>query len=199
MYQFKLSNNGSCKTQKYEKSKKSTHRQYLLKDSANRVWTENNYAGDAIFGGKNFFELLAEMNKTTAQLKKINCTPTELGIQLYNGTTKIIKRIDGKIINIELKYPEILDKDELWQNRRPELEAEAKVEVKPKKRNIKMEPTQQLRAMKKKYMKELLELYSNYQKHKSAMKVFYESLKPTEEHKQILAKVLQERTEWVSY
>ena len=48
-------------------------------------------------------------------------------------------------------------------------------------------------------MKELLELYSNYQKHKSAMKVFYESLKQTEEHKILLSKVLEERTEWVSY
>ena len=68
MYQFKLSNNDSCKTQN------STHHQYLLKDSSNNVWTENNYTGDATFGGKNFFELLAEMNKTPAQLKKIKCS-----------------------------------------------------------------------------------------------------------------------------
>ena len=62
-----------------------------------------------------------------------------------------------------------------------------------------MEPTQQLRAMKKKYMKELVELYFGYQKHKISKNAFYENLKPTDAHKQMLAKVLQERTEWDSY
>jgi NAD-dependent DNA ligase len=93
-----------------------------MKDQANRVWTENRYSGDATFGGKNFFELLAELNKTPAELKRTKCSPTELGMKLYKGTTKIIKKVDGKIHNVELKFPELLVDDErIWRNRKPVL------------------------------------------------------------------------------
>lgn len=33
-----------------------------MKDNKGNVWTESNYEGYGIFGGKDFFELLAEMN-----------------------------------------------------------------------------------------------------------------------------------------
>jgi NAD-dependent DNA ligase len=93
-----------------------------MKDQANRVWTENRYSGDATFGGKNFFELIAELNKTPAELKRTKCSPTELGMKLYKGTTKIIKKVDGKIHNVELKFPELLVDDErIWRNRKPVL------------------------------------------------------------------------------
>ncbi len=120
MFQFKLSDNGKKQTKTFEKSTSSTHKRYFMKDQANRVWEENTYAGDAVFGGKNFFELIAELNKSPAELKTLNCTPVEFGQKLYKGTTKIIKKVDGKIVNVELKFPEILEDDErLWKNRKP--------------------------------------------------------------------------------
>jgi len=122
MFHFKLSDNGKVQTKNFEKSRPSTHKRYFMKTQTNKVWEENKYAGDAVFGGKNFFELLAELNKTPSELKKLKCSPIEFGQKLYRGTTKIIKKNDGKIVNVELKYPEILEDDErLWKNRKPEL------------------------------------------------------------------------------
>ena len=122
MFHFKLSDNTKENTRTYERSKPSTHKTYFMKDQANRVWTENRYSGDATFGGKNFFELLAELNKTPAEFKRTKCSPTELGMKLYKGTTKIIKKVDGKIHNVELKFPELLVDDErIWRNRKPVL------------------------------------------------------------------------------
>lgn len=122
MFHFKLSDNNKVQTKTYEKSKPSTHKRYFMKTQENKVWEENHYAGDAVFGGKNFFELLAELNKTPAELKKLKCSSIEFGQKLYRGTTKIIKKKDGGIINVELKYPEILEDDErLWKNRKPSL------------------------------------------------------------------------------
>ena len=121
MYHFKLSDSKE-KTRTYERSKPSTHKRYFMKTQENKVWEENKYAGDAVFGGKNFFELVAELNKTPAELKRTKCSPTELGMKLYKGTVKIIKKVDGKIHNVELKFPEILADDErIWRNRKPEL------------------------------------------------------------------------------
>ena len=120
LYHFKLSDNAKNQTKTYEKSKPSTHKRYFMKTQENKVFEENKYAGDAMFGGKNFFELFAELNKTPAELKKLKCTPVEFGQKLYKGTTKIIKKVDGKIVNVELKFPEILEDDEkIWKNRKP--------------------------------------------------------------------------------
>ena len=121
MFHFKLSDSKE-KTRTYERSKPSTHKRYFMKTPENKVWEENKYAGDAVFGGKNFFELVAELNKTPAELKRTKCSPTELGMKLYKGTVKIIKKVDGKIHNVELKFPELLVDDErIWRNRKPEL------------------------------------------------------------------------------
>jgi DNA ligase (NAD+) len=121
LYHFKLSDSKE-KTRTYERSKPSTHKRYFMKTQENKVWEENKYAGDAVFGGKNFFELVAELNKTPAELKRTKCSPTELGMKLYKGTVKIIKKVDGKIHNVELKFPELLADDErMWRNRKPEL------------------------------------------------------------------------------
>ena len=62
------------------------------------------------------------MNMSKSRLEKANCSPTEMGMKLYRGTTKLIKKSKGQIINLELKYPEILIDDErIWRSRRPAL------------------------------------------------------------------------------
>ncbi len=118
---FKLSDSNKF-TRIYDINDSRSHKSFFLKDNQNHVWHEKQYKGDASFGGKNFFELLAEMNMSKSRLEKANCSPTEMGMKLYRGTTKLIKKSKGQIINLELKYPEILIDDErIWRSRRPEL------------------------------------------------------------------------------
>ena len=40
-----------------------------MMDNKGNVWTEDNYEGYGIFGGKDYYELLAEMNGVTSDLK----------------------------------------------------------------------------------------------------------------------------------
>lgn len=102
-----------------------SHKSFFMMDDSRHMWTETQYKGDASFGGKNFFELLAEMNMSKSRLEKANCSPTEMGMKLYRGTTKLIKKSKGQIINLELKYPEILIDDEhSWKNRKPKIVTE---------------------------------------------------------------------------
>ena len=118
---FKLSDSDKF-TRIYNIKDPRSHRWIFLKDDQHHVWHETQYKGDASFGGKNFFELLAEMNMSKSRLEKANCSPTEMGMKLYRGTTKLIKKSKGQIINLELKYPEILIDDErIWRGRRPVL------------------------------------------------------------------------------
>ena len=42
-------------------SNRDTFRVYMT-DNAGNIWTENDYEGYGVFGGKDFYELLAEMN-----------------------------------------------------------------------------------------------------------------------------------------
>ena len=45
-------------------SVRSTFRVQMM-DNKGNVWTENNYDGYGVFGGKDYYELLAEMNGIT--------------------------------------------------------------------------------------------------------------------------------------
>jgi hypothetical protein len=49
-------------------STNSTFKVDMLDDKGN-VWTENNYDGYGVFGGKDYYELLAEMNGVTSDLE----------------------------------------------------------------------------------------------------------------------------------
>jgi len=53
-------------------------------DNKGNVWTENNYEGYGVFGGKDFYELLAEMNGFTSDLTGDSYTDAarEFGIDL---------------------------------------------------------------------------------------------------------------------
>jgi hypothetical protein len=50
-------------------SNRSTFKVQMLDNNGN-VWTENNYDGYGVFGGKDFYELLAEMNGFISELYK---------------------------------------------------------------------------------------------------------------------------------
>ncbi len=95
-----------------------THKIYHMKTANNQVWTENAYKGDATFGGKNFFALIAEMNATKAMLAKSD--PIDLGQKIYNGSIKLISRKGGIVCPRDIQWPEILEDDERkWNNVKP--------------------------------------------------------------------------------
>lgn len=100
----------------YDMAFPSSHHSYFMKSDTLDVYREKEYKGDGIFGGKDFFILIAEMNfkkhktRTKSELR-------ELGTNLYNGTQKIF--IGGK--EKTLKWPEIVADDERpWLNRKSE-------------------------------------------------------------------------------
>jgi hypothetical protein len=49
-------------------SNRGTFRVQMIDDKGN-VWTEDNYEGYGVFGGKDYYELLAEMNGVTCELE----------------------------------------------------------------------------------------------------------------------------------
>ena len=64
----------SWKTQDTDKSiansysTRRTFKVYMIDDKGNK-WEENNYDGYGLFGGKDYYELLAEMNGITSELQ----------------------------------------------------------------------------------------------------------------------------------
>ena len=181
LYRFKTSDTKDV-TWIYEKSKPHSHKWYFLKDESFHVWTEREYKGDAVFGGKNYFELLAELNMPVGTLK--NSTATEMGMKLHLGTAKLIKKIKGETVNIELKYPEILVDDEhTWKNRKPEIidapvdepeldpsyecECDYCVSVKMKNKMRRKKNKTKILNMKIEVLNELHNLYPMYEEHKT--------------------------------
>jgi hypothetical protein len=83
---------------------------HMLDDKGNR-YTEEKYEGYGIFGGKDYYELLAEMNYPEA--KEIGTDPDKLrtmGINLQYGNTD-----DGKI-----RWPNLVENPDIdWQNKQP--------------------------------------------------------------------------------
>ena len=103
----------------YDESYPSSHRAYFMKTPNNRVYEELHYKGDGVFAGKNYFELLGELNLPP----KSNITDvTAFGKAIFAGTTKIIRRLSTKIETREVIYPGIYEDDELiWKNQKTEI------------------------------------------------------------------------------
>jgi hypothetical protein len=75
-----------------------------LKDNEGRVWEEGSYEGYGKFGGKDYFELFAEMNK-----KK------------YDDMRVIIEIYYNSLNNKDVLYPNLVEnKNFEWCNERPE-------------------------------------------------------------------------------
>ena len=55
-------------------SGRPTFRVHMI-DNEENVWTEDNYDGYGVFGGKDFYELVAEMNCFTATKEQIKAHP----------------------------------------------------------------------------------------------------------------------------
>ncbi len=104
----------------YNCAKPVSHKVVFMKDHTNQIWEEREYKGDGVFGGMNYFELLTKNNMSDVCYKRLTCTPAEMGIKLMLGKSKLVKKVNGKIVEVELKYPELCIEDErLWKNRKP--------------------------------------------------------------------------------
>jgi len=101
----------------YDEAYPSSHRKYFMKTQNNVVYEERHYKGDGIFGGKDYFELLGELNRPPNS-KMTNMA--EFGKMLFSGRTKVIRKTpDGKIETKEIVYPGIYADDELiWKNQK---------------------------------------------------------------------------------
>lgn len=104
----------------YDRNQPSSHKRWFMKTHDNKVWEEDEYKGDAVFGQKNYFELLAEINMSPSRLEKCKYTAEEIGRRVYSGRAKLIKIQNGAAVDIEIKWPEICADDERpWKNRKP--------------------------------------------------------------------------------
>jgi hypothetical protein len=96
-------------------SEKKTFPVTMLDDKGN-TWTEPNYEGYGVFGGKDYYELLAEMNGFTSDLTGEQYTDKarEYGINLAFG------HMFGQTENTSgdhttgIKYPNLVENPNSW-------------------------------------------------------------------------------------
>jgi hypothetical protein len=79
-------------------------------DDKGNVWTEDNYEGYGVFGGKDYYELLAEMNGVTSDLKgeKYTDDMRQEGIALAFKDNGSGDRTFG------VKYPNLVERADGW-------------------------------------------------------------------------------------
>ena len=81
----------------------------MLDDKGN-VWTEPNYEGYGVFGGKDFYELLAEMNGVTSDLEGEAYTDYMRG----EGISIAFKDNGSGDHTFAVKYPNLVEKAKGW-------------------------------------------------------------------------------------
>ena len=82
----------------------------MLDDKGN-VWTEPNYEGYGVFGGKDFYELLAEMNGVTSDLKGEAYTDYMRG----EGISIAFKDNGSGDHTFAVKYPNLVEEAKGWR------------------------------------------------------------------------------------
>jgi hypothetical protein len=82
----------------------------MLDDKGN-VWTEPNYEGYGVFGGKDFYELLAEMNGVTSDLKGEDYTNYMRG----EGIGIAFKDNGSGDHTFAVKYPNLVEEAKGWR------------------------------------------------------------------------------------
>ena len=81
-------------------SNRETFTVHMIDDKGN-VWTEDNYEGYGVFGGKDYYELLAEMNGKESS--------RDAGIDLAFDANER-----------DVKYPMLVESVREWKNEEPE-------------------------------------------------------------------------------
>ena len=81
----------------------------MLDDKGN-VWTEPNYEGYGVFGGKDYYELLAEMNGVTSDLEGEAYTDYMRGV----GISIAFKDNGNGDHTFGVKYPNLVEEAKGW-------------------------------------------------------------------------------------
>lgn len=103
LFSFKTNDTRKSITHRY--SSKKTFPVFML-DNKGNVWKEENYNGYGVFGGKDFYQLLAEMNNCSGLTGKVE-NDRAIGIALYFSE-------DNKFIS-----PNLVEKRIVWKNQVP--------------------------------------------------------------------------------
>lgn len=89
----------------------------IMKDDKGNKYFETEYEGYGVFGGKDYYELLAEMNEDIHHLYTKNPDnpydsgdKRDIGIDLYFAAQKNSK--------MKLKYPALYEIDQEWRNKK---------------------------------------------------------------------------------
>jgi hypothetical protein len=93
-----------------ESSVRGTFRVQMMDDKGN-VWTEDNYEGYGVFGGKDYYELLAEMNGVTSDLKGEKYTNYMRG----EGIGIAFKENGSGDHTFAVKYPNLVEEAKGWR------------------------------------------------------------------------------------
>lgn len=80
-------------------------------DDKGNVWTETNYEGYGIFGGKDYYELLAEMNGETSSYEGEAYTND----MRSKGISIAFSKNNGSGVHTEgVKYPNLIEESKGW-------------------------------------------------------------------------------------
>ena len=110
MGMFSWNTNDTGRSIASECSCRDTFTVYMLDDKGNR-YTEERYEGYGVFGGKDYYTLLAEMNYPESMI----CADTEIARDM--GIDLDCERADDD----EIKWPNLVeDPDWKWKNERPQ-------------------------------------------------------------------------------
>jgi hypothetical protein len=106
----------SWKTQDTDKSianKYSIRRTFRVQmmDNKGNVWTEDDYDGYGVFGGKDYYELLAEMNGVTSDLEGEAYTD----YMRSEGISIAFKENGSGDHTFAVKYPNLVEEAKGWR------------------------------------------------------------------------------------
>ena len=90
-------------------SNRGTFKVDMLDDKGN-VWTESSYEGYGVFGGKDYYELLAEMNGVTLDLEGEEYTDYMRG----EGISLAFKDNGSGDHTFGVKYPNLVEEAKGW-------------------------------------------------------------------------------------
>ncbi len=98
-----------------ESSVRGTFRVQMIDDKGN-VWTEDNYEGYGVFGGKDYYELLAEMNGVKVDDDVYDCMSPEqyTDYMRSEGISIAFKENGSGDHTFGIKYPNLVEMAKGW-------------------------------------------------------------------------------------
>ncbi len=98
-----------------ESSVRGTFRVQMMDDKGN-VWTEDNYEGYGVFGGKDYYELLAEMNGVKVDDDVYDCMSPEqyTDYMRSEGISMAFKDNGSGDRTFGIKYPNLVEMADGW-------------------------------------------------------------------------------------